>query len=230
MKKIIILLTLFYGMLSQAQDTLATINIEKKLIFGTNLSAGTMFKPKDDFGISLGLEFKNNALLGFGVFLNSVTYNAPNLNRNPSLDEIENYDPQTDPPFVRSYIDGSTKDHLSVFTFHVSKGFSLSRQLITDFQIGPSINVFNISKYKYKYDPGFASFSGSVPYSFWGKASESKLIIIGLNVKASLLYSMNTNTVLSVSPFMNFNKELRVYGLHLGFVFGKKYKRNLFNK
>ena len=155
---------------------------------------------------------------------------AIDLNRNPPLNEIENYDPETDDSFRGlKYIEGSTKDKLIMNTFYLSKGYKLNKNMIVDIQVGPSLNIYKRRKFTYGYNPPFGSFSGSSPSSFFAKSSESKLIIVGLNIKASLFYLLTANTVISMAPYINFNREVRVIGLQLGFVFGKKYKSNLFN-
>ncbi len=104
----------------------------------------------------------------------------------------------------------------------------MNKSMVIDFQIGPSVNSFRRNIYTYSYSPPFGSFSGSSPGRFTAKANEDKLLILGFNIKASLFYALNTNTVLSMSPYINFNREVEAFGFHLGFVFGKKYKRNLF--
>lgn len=230
MKKIITAITLLFGVYFNAQEHQQLIKKGKSLVFGTNLSVGISVEPKDNFGISLGLEFKNETLLGFGVFLNTITYDALNYKKKPPLNQIENYNPETDQQFDGFlYIDGGTKDNLSIITFHISNGYRINKRIITDLQIGPSVNIFYRNIYSYRYSPPFGSFSGSSPGSFIAKAKEDKLLIIGFNIKASFFYSIDTNTVLSVSPYLNVNREVRVFGCHIGFVFGKKYKRNLFN-
>jgi hypothetical protein len=230
MKNAVILFVLVLGMYLGAQNDQELIKNEKKIIFGTSLSIGHIVLPERGYGLSIGLEFKNKDLVGFGMSLSTSSYNAIDLNNSPSLNEIENYDSEIDQPFDKvDYVDGNIKDDLMIVAFHLSKAYKLNKRFITDVQIGPSFNFFNRNVYSYSYNPPFGSFSGSTSGGFFAKASESKLLIIGFNLKASLLYSFNANTVISLGPYIDFNKEASVFGLQLGFVFGKKYKRNLFN-
>lgn len=230
MKKTVMLFALLLGLFLGAQDGLEIAKKEKDLVFGTNLSIGRTIIPDKGTGLSFALEFKNKSLFGFGVLLNSGSYESLNLNKNPPLEDIENYNSETDDPFRGlNYVDGSTKDRFMMNAVYLSKGYKLNKDMIIDIQVGPSLNIFRRQKFTYRYHPPFGSFSGSSPSSFFAKSSESKLSIIGLNLRGCIYYSLNTNTVISFAPYVNFNRETNIFGLHIGFVFGKKYKRNLFN-
>lgn len=229
MKKSLITLMFIVGMCLSAQENYVSTKKENNLVFGTNLSIGHMIMPNKSMSLNLGLEFKNKSLFGFGLLFSSGSNESSNLKKNPPLEDIENYNPDTDDPFSGlKYIDGSTTDRWVMNTFYLSKGYKLNMNMIVDIQAGPSLNIYRKQKFTYRYNPPFGTFSGSTPSSFFAKGSESKFSIIGLNLRVCIYYLLNTNTVISLAPFINFNKETKVFGLQLGFVFGKKYKRNLF--
>ena len=226
-KTIIIIVTILFSSLLVAQEK---ENINKnKFNFGYYISSGVILSPYCCPNLALGFELKNRKLFGFGVELDLNVYNSPDLNMNPSVSRIQNYNPAVEEFTGLDRIDGSTKDRMRVLSFYFSKGLKLNKTFAVNLKIGSSINFISKNIFSYNYSPAFGTFSGGSPSSFTAKSSTVSDTIFGLNFKFSTLIKIGKGTVLEISPYYNINKEQSIFGLQLGFVFGKNYKKTFFN-
>ncbi|MDX5586646.1 MAG: hypothetical protein QNK20_17295 [Aureibaculum sp.] len=229
MKNLIIIITILLSRLLVAQENTSLNKNMSKFNFGTYVSSGLVLSPYGSPNFALGFELKNKKLFGFGAELNANIYDSPDLNMNPPVSEIQNYDPEVEMFSGLDIIEGNTKDRMRVLSFYVSKGVKLNRFLALNAKIGPSINFTSKNKFTYIYSPAFGTFSGGSSSSFVASSSNSNNNEFGLNFKLTALIKIGIKTVLEFSPYYNVNKEQNIMGLQLGFVFGKKYKQKFFN-
>ncbi len=197
--------------------------IEKKYKIVFRQSAGIFIgHPSEGVNASLNMEIQNLSFLGVGIDLTNGLYRSPELNPNPSANEIDNYDPMTNGSIPRVIANGSDKDKFWGISPFLSKGFDINTWFSVELQGGPSIALIKKRTYTYSYIGPSGSFGG---YSFgsgsyvFANSSGSTEATFGAYVRAYASFKIGEVLTIELSPFTNFNNIENEYGIQLGIGF-----------
>ena len=150
MNKLFVLIVLLSVLPLSAQQQ----ELDKTFYPGFRASVGAVFDPNVDFGLySVGLQWRNEKLQGFGLDFSFASFESSNLNTNPDPELVANFD-GVGTPWEELNYSGSQNDNVILLSPYYAYGIPFNSRIFFELQGGPSLGLYREREFSYAFIPG----------------------------------------------------------------------------